>query len=499
MSRGDAFRRYQRDIALFSRDVIGTPLYAYQAEWANYVLEVVGQRRNETIVVEMPRQSGKNEASAQMEVAMLARYGQRGGDIVKAAPTWKPQIVNSKLRFDARSKQTTRRLPFLQFKPTMGYIYRCGRASIHFLSADPDASVVGATASLLMEVDEAQDVDKAKFEKDFSPMRASTAAPVVAYGTTWTDDTLLESFKHEVGEGRSAGRCFRILPETVAEANPAYGDFVDSEVRRKGRDHPLIKTQYFLEPLPRMGRLLNDQKLRLMVGSHARSEARHGEAQIVAGLDFAGADESAGEMIGLSTGSERDSVALSIGRVDWINVADGIAEPVVRVLDRYEWTNVRPESLHTTLYQILWEKWRVNRVHCDGTGIGAAPTAFLAAALNKGATERVHAVVFDGALVSHTRLAFRYIAAVNGTRFLDYQPGFDAVEVAHQDAPDGDNAHRHIWWQRGHAKLEARPGKKVKIYVPESEGHDDLMIADMLCLDAAYEAQQPIGDLVDFA
>lgn len=499
MSRAKAFASYQRDMGLFSRDAVGVPLHPYQIGWANYVMQVVGERRNEIIVVEMPRQSGKNETSAQLEVAILARHGKLGGDIVKAAPTWKPQIVNSKLRFDARSGMAARRLPFLRFKPTMGYIYSCGRASISFLSAGPEASVVGATASLLMEVDEAQDVDKAKFEKDFSPMRASTAAPVVAYGTTWTDDTLLESFKQEVSEGRSAGRCFRILPETVAEANPAYGDFVDSEIRRKGRDHPLIKTQYFLEPLPRMGRLLNDQKLRLMVGSHARSEARSGEAQIVAGLDFAGADESAGEMIGLSTGSERDSVALSIGRVDWINVADGVAEPVLRLLDRYEWVNVRPESLHTTLYQILWEKWRVNRVHCDGTGIGATSTAFLAAALNKGATERVHAVVFDGALVSHTRLAFRYIAAVNGSRLLDYQPGFDVVEVAHQDAPNTHDPHRHIWWQRGHAKLEAKPGKKVKVYVPENEGHDDLMIADMLCLDAAYEAQQPIGDLVDFA
>lgn len=499
MSRVNAFSRYQRDIARFSRDVIGVPLHPYQVDWANYVLEVVGQRRNEIIVVEMPRQSGKNETSAQMEVALLARYGQHGGDIVKTAPTWKPQIVNSKLRFDARSKQAAHRLPFLQFRPTMGYIYRCGRASIHFLSADPEASVVGATASLLMEVDEAQDVDKAKFDKDFSPMRASAAAPIVAYGTTWTDDTLLESFKQEVNEGRSVGRTFRILPETVAEANATYGDFVDSEVRRKGRDHPLIKTQYFLEPLPGMGRLLSDQKLQLMVGSHARREERTDEAQIVAGLDFAGADESAGEMIGLATGSERDSVALTIGQVDWTNIAEGIVEPVLKVLDRYEWVNVRPESLHTTLYRILWEKWRVNRVHCDGTGIGATSTAFLAAALNKGATERVHAVVFDGAWVSHSRLAFRYIAAVNGSRFLDYQPGFDVVQVAHQEAPDVHNPHRHVWWQRGHAKLEAKPGKKVHIYVPEAEGHDDLMISDMLCLDAAYEAQQPIGDLVDFA
>lgn len=494
MSRLDAFRRYQSDIALFSRDVIGTPLHAYQAEWAQYVLDVVTNKRNETVVIEMPRQSGKNEASSQLQVATLARMGGAGGDWVKIAPTFKPQIVNSKARFELRSKQAERRLPFLKFKPSMGYIYKCKRASISFLSADPKASVVGATASLCLEVDEAQDIDKAKLAKDFNPMRASTGAPIVLYGTTWTDDTVLEDHKRDVQEGRAKGRYFRILPEAVAESNPAYGDFVDGEVKRLGREHPFVKTQYYLEPLPSAGRMLNQQQLESCIGAHARADRRTNEAQIVAGLDFAGADEQAGEIVSLSAGaSSRDSVALAIGAVEWIVIAEGLMVPHVRCLARYEWSNVNPVTLHSVLYSLLWDKWRVDLVHCDATGIGETGTAMLATAINKPNRERVKAIKFDGAWTTHTRLAFNYLAAVNGGRFKDYKAdGFNPVEVAGQEQPDASNPHRHVWWQRGHAKLEGKPGQKVRMYVADSEGHDDLLIADALCVSAAYDIGKPM-------
>lgn len=478
-------------MGLFSRDIIGTPLHLYQVDWADYILDVVASHRNETIVVEMPRQSGKNETSAQLEVGALARMGGSGGEIVKCAPTWKPQIVNSKLRFDARAKSAMQRLPFLRIKPSMGYMYRCGKAGISFLSAEPQASVVGATASLLLEVDEAQDVDKATFNKKFSPMRASTAAPIVAYGTTWTDDTLLETFKRDVQEGRSAGRYFRVLPETVAESNPAYGDFVDSEVRRLGREHPFVKTQYFLEALKSAGRILDEQQLRLMLGSHDKQERRTNQAQIVAGLDFAGADEEASEISSLATASGRDSVALTVGAVEWVKVIEGLVLPFVRTLARYEWTNVNPVTLHTTLYEILWNRWKVDRVHCDGTGIGATSTAFLKGSIDKPGRERVIARVFDGALGLHTELAFGYLAAINGARLIDYKVPFDPIEVSGQEAADGSSVDRHTWWQRGHAKLEAKPNKRVKIYVPQSEGHDDMLISEMLMVQAAGEVGMP--------
>lgn len=493
MNRVEAFKRYQQNIGLFSRDIVGTPLYPYQMGWANYVLGMVREGRNETVVVEMPRQSGKNETSAQMEVAMLARAGRKGGEIVKTAPTWKPQIVNSLQRFADRADSTKKRLNFLKFKPNSGYMYRCGKSGISFLSADPKASVVGATASMLLEVDEAQDVDKGVYDKKFSPMRASKNAPIVAYGTTWTDDTLLERFKRNIGEGRAPGKLFRVLPDEVALSNPAYGEFVDAEVREKGREHPYVKTQYFLEPLPSAGRMLNQQQLESIVGQHKRKDKRENEAQIVGGLDFAGADEVDEALVSLAGPSKRDSVALAIGAVEWIQIAVGLMVPHVRCLARYEWTNVNPVTLHTMLYRLLWDVWRCDRVHCDATGIGETGTALLAQAINKPNRERIIGHKFDSAWNTHTRLAFNLLSAINGGRFVDYAAeGFNPIEVAGQEAPIPlADPHRHVWWQRGHAKLEGKPEKKVRTYVPSGEGHDDLLRSDELMVDAAHEVGKP--------
>lgn len=493
-ARSDAFAQMQRSMELFSTHVIGMPLYRYQLRWAQPALDAIAARRNEVIVVEQPRQSGKNEGSAQLEVAVLARFGMQGGEMIKTAPTFKPQIVNSKLRFEARAKMAEARLPFLAVRPAMGYMYRCARAGISFLSADPNASVVGATASLALEVDEAQDVDIAKFDKDFSPMRASTGAPVVVYGTTWTDSTLLARFKRDIGEGRIRGQWIRILPEDVGEENPAYLEYVLAEVRRLGRQHPLIKTQYYLEELADKGRMLSVQQLRQMVGEHERKDARTNEGIIVAGLDWAGADEDAGELTSLMTASKRDSVALTVGALTWDKDDVGVWQPRIRIVARYEWTNQHPTTLHSTLVDILLRKWKVNKLHADGTGLGGPETARLSKAMDGGTGKRVEARTFDAAWNTQTDLAFQYLALVNGSRLLDHKPaGFDPVEVAGQEVPDTKDPDRHAWWQRGHARLEARTNQRVHVYVPETEGHDDLLISELLMVDAALSLSPGLG------
>lgn len=484
--------------------MIEIPLYAYQTRVAQYMMDAVAEQRNEIITLEMPRQSGKNQLAAVAQVAMLARHGKRNVQAVVASPTYKPQIVNSKMRFELMAKRIERRLPFLRYKPSMGYIYKCHQAAILFFSADPSASVVGATASLCMMLDECQDLDRQKIEKDFFPMRASVGgSPILAFGTTWDETTLLSRFKRDILEGRSRGRVFRVTPEEVALSNPAYGDFVDSEVKRLGRDHPFVKTQYFLEELPTAGRMLTPQQLELMVGTHPRQTKRNQEPLIVAGLDFAGADEQAGELVSMATASARDSVALTIGAVTWVKMVDGIMLPSIRVLNRYEWVNVNPVTLHNQLYEILWGRWKVNLVCCDATGIGATGTALLAKAINKeGQPERVKAITFDSAWNKHTEAAFGYLSAINNGHFKDYAPAdFDPLDMAGRELPPKDDPHQHVWWQRGQARLEAKPSRRVRMYVPEDAGHDDLLYADGLLVLAAQAVGQPqvmSGASVDF-
>ena len=487
--RREQYKRLRRDIGLFSRHVIGIPLREYQYDWARYALEVVRAQRNETLIVEMARQSGKNQTSAHLEVAIMAQMGgRRGGEMVKAAPTRTPQIVNSKQRFRDIADRVSQRLEFFKPRPSEGYMFRWLNCGISFFSAAPEANVVGATASLLMELDEAQDITPEKYDKDFAPMRASTGAPIILYGTTWTDDTLLQKFKMDVLNGVLPGRVWTVDANRVAEENDAYAAFVAQQVAQKGREHPAIKTQYFLEPLANRGRLLSKQQIVNMVGEHTRQERRTDQRIIVAGLDFAGADESAG-MVSATAASTRDSVCLTIAEAEWKEIVAGVLVPSVRFLARYEWVNVHPLTLHTTLLDILDGRWKVNRLHADGTGIGATGALLLGKALDNNTGRRCKGVTFDAGWKTQTDLVTQYLELINGSRLKDYRlPGHDVARVAYADQPPNDDPDLHAWWQRGHARLEARESTRMHAYVPQDEGHDDHLISEMLCVDAAFKS-----------
>jgi hypothetical protein len=151
-----ALRIAMRDLATYSRHLAPRPLHPYQLEPGQAILRAVRARQGGTFSVMMSRQAGKNELSAQLEAYLLTLYRAVGGSIVKCAPTFKPQGVVSKDRLEEVLAS-----PLVEIAPydgEHGYVLRLGKARAVFLSADPAANVVGATASLLLEVDEAQDV-----------------------------------------------------------------------------------------------------------------------------------------------------------------------------------------------------------------------------------------------------------------------------------------------------------------------------------------------------
>ncbi|MEK7777833.1 MAG: hypothetical protein AAB303_04335, partial [Chloroflexota bacterium] len=67
-------------------------LRPYQVEVGRAVLRSVLERRGLTFTVEVARQGGKNELSAQLEVLLLTLFMAHGGNLVKAAPTYVPQL-----------------------------------------------------------------------------------------------------------------------------------------------------------------------------------------------------------------------------------------------------------------------------------------------------------------------------------------------------------------------------------------------------------------------
>ena len=169
-----------------------------------------------------------------------------------------------------------------------------GNARQMFLSAEPTSNVVGATAHILLEMDEAQDVDREKFYKEFRPMGASTNVTTVLYGTPWRGTTLLEEVKQtNMEQERADGikRHFRLDWREVARYNPLYGSYVEGERQRLGDSHPLFRTQYLLEPLSGGGGLLSSQQQAQMQGCHGRRVSPEQGPVYVAAVDVAGESE----------------------------------------------------------------------------------------------------------------------------------------------------------------------------------------------------------------
>src|SRR3972149_5755434 len=132
------------NIGAYSRYVTRRELRAYQVEPAEAIVSSIVGGHGRTFVVEMSRQAG--------------------GKIGKASPTFKPQTLNSLQRLKDRLKTPCHAG---RVRHRSGYIVEVGEARGRFFSAEPRASTVGATADLLLEGDEAQDIKASKWDKDF--------------------------------------------------------------------------------------------------------------------------------------------------------------------------------------------------------------------------------------------------------------------------------------------------------------------------------------------
>ncbi|MCK5428730.1 MAG: hypothetical protein KAI94_04615, partial [Anaerolineales bacterium] len=301
------------DILQFIQHISGLNLRSYQKEVITAVTNSVIQCLGLTFVVVFPRQSGKNELQTHIETYLLFIYSELDAEMVKVSPTYKPQTLNAMRRLERVLDQNITVTGI--WKKESGYIYRHRHARIFFMSGGPMANVVGATANLLLSCDEAQDVQIAKWDKDFAPMAASTNATRVFWGTMWTSKTLLA---RELRAARLAEeqdgikRVFMITADDVRQEVPRYGAYVDAQVLKLGRRHPLIKSQYYSEEIDAEGGMFDARRRALMVGRHAQQESPQPGEMYALLLDTAGEDESANdeEALELKTPG-RDSTALT--------------------------------------------------------------------------------------------------------------------------------------------------------------------------------------------
>ena len=438
-------------------------LRPYQREVALAVLDSVFRRRGLTFSVEIARQGGKNELSAQLELLLLTLYMTEPRNMIKCSPTFKPQTVISMMRLKDRLND----VGFGGIWGTeLGYIIRLGNARAIFLSADESANVVGNTAHLLLEIDEAQDVSKEKYTKEFKPMGATTNVTTVHYGTTWDDATLLEEVKQtnlEL-EGRDGiKRHFRYDWEEIAKHNADYLAYVEAERERLGENHPLFLTQYRLLPIHGGGGYLSPPQRSQLQGEHHRCHQPEPGKTYVAGIDLAGEAEIEEGAALRALKPRQDSTVVTIGELDFDG--DMVKQPRVKVVEHFWWTGRKHTELYPQLVDILKTVWHCRKIVVDATGVGQPVSSFLKQSLGS------RVVPFTFTARSKSELGFNLLAAINSGRLKIY-------------CGDGSPEYREFWFEMEKAKSHYRPSQTMNFCVDPGKGHDDFLMSLALLVEA---------------
>jgi hypothetical protein len=478
------------DVGRFSQIVLNIPLRDYQLEPLRAVLDSVLYGHGREFLLVFPRQSGKNEAVAHLLVYLLTLFQRRGGQIVYGA-------IGDGLG------RGVRRLEERLDNPWTGGRWRrearprrivLGRAAVAFLSSHPRAASRGETADHLLVIDEAQDQDASHIEAVFTPMRAARNATAVYLGTVRLSTDFLWRKKGEL-EALTAldgqPRVFMVGPETVSAANPAYARFLDSQVARSGRRHPIIAAEYFLEPLDGAGGLFPPWRLALMRGRHARQTDPRPDQLLVATIDVGGQDEAAGDALSRLENPGRDYTVATI-----FEVAPGQSDlpgltpqPVYRAVDvfvdhgsRHFREVVGRQPLAHRLLAFL-RHWNVTHTIIDASGLGQGLADWLGAALG---ANQVTAFRFSGAAVK-ARLGSDFLALVETGRFKywtgdEEEPGSDGwwfwrqAEACAYTVGSGGRFDRDLRWGVPERARVSLPGG------PQAT-HDDRLLSAALVVE----------------
>jgi len=492
----------------------GINLRPYQRGVILAIKESILHHLGLTFVVIFPRQSGKNELQAHLFSWLLFRYAHSGGLIVSVSPTFKPQTTNNMARVSRSLDKCVGSRG--RWHTSKGYMYSLGNACLQFFSGESHAKVVGATADLLLSVDETQEVDPAKFDKDFDPMTASTNATRVFWGTAWTSGTLLERQRRLALQSQQQDgiqRVFFFTADDVRRLVPAYGAHVDRVIAERGRNHPLVRTQYFCETIDAQSGMFNVGRLALMFPSRAGVEPASaasatrvadafvesprcsttdasvesprcsvadasspspnpscdlGRAGVGFLLDVAGMDESntglAASLLREGLGNPgRDSTTLTIVGID-LSTLETLRYPTYRVLARHAWTGENHLAVFGKIKNLA-EQWSPQHIVIDATGVGEG----LWSLLDHTFPTQVIPVKFTSQ--EKSEIGWRFLSIIETGRFIDPAPT-DEVRLQ---------------YSRCISEILPGPGKHLRWGVPDGargpDGeliHDDYILADSL-------------------
>jgi hypothetical protein len=443
----------------------GIKMRPYQLEPAKAILKSITEKRGDTIVLIISRQAGKDELLANLLSYLVTLFAHREVGIVVANPTYKPQTINAIMRLENRLKANL--LTKSMWKKRSDYMRMVGMATVSFLSGDKSANVVGAVASLLLVINEAQDISPAKYDKDFAPMVASTNATRLIVGTTWTSRTLLAREEDAAREAEKVDKVKRVFvydSRNVRKIVPAYGQFVDAEIRKLGREHPLIKTQYFCERIDAQAGMFNAGRRAIMQGdqpAHTSPQEGHTYAFIV---DVAGQDEASMNLDEVGANNPgRDQLTLDIVSID-LSQFEILQAPIYRIVARFAWTGENHISVFGRI-NAMWDVWSPQLMVIDATGVGEG----LWAMFDKSHPARVIPVKFSQQ--SKSEIGYGFLAIIGTGRFRDCCP-----------TPEVDKQYEACT-----SEILIGPAKTMRWSVPDGtrdmDGlliHDDFVVTDAM-------------------
>lgn len=298
----------------------GISLRPYQREPLERIMQSIGNHLGDTLIIVFPRQSGKDEFLINLKVYLLHFYAPLPVGIVEVNPTYKPQTLAAVERFDrALANNLLTRHKWRKRGDFMRFI---DKVWVSFLSGDKQANTVGASASLLLIINEAQDIMPDVYLKNFEPMTASTNATRLLAGTVWTSRTFLAqeirlALALEKLDARK--RLYMVDAHEVHKSIPWYGAHVQGAVSKYGRQHPLVKTQYFNEEIDAQGSMFTPTHRALMIGDRPAQDAPSPVGESWGGvyaflLDVAGQEETSMSHTPFSKSEIWGGAALSLSK-----------------------------------------------------------------------------------------------------------------------------------------------------------------------------------------
>lgn len=477
--------------------------FDYQIEIADAVLYSALQGLGWYFVIMVTRQAGKNEISAfiQQYCLLYGWYFGKPVSGVKFAPVHKPQVQASMDRLEGADTPDSGGLAGsvltkTRFRKSDGYKYHIGTPrdtnKWAFLSINPTANVASQTAFTLLEGDEAQDIDAAKWERDAQPMGSFNNATTALWGVAWTKESFIYQGMQQALDmeerleaqlGYRPKLVFKVdAHRVIASGNENYRKAFENQVARLGVDHIAIQTQYLLNFIDSIGVFFSQEQIaRMYSGAYRMRVGPAPGAIYLWSLDVAGQEENPTTTEETKVGEhKRDGLVLTIGEL----AADGTVTPVCL----YQWVGQSHTSMRNVIPKII-KHWGCIGGAADGTGIGEPLAYYLQEVLR----DQVVEVYKFKAQGDENKSKLGYL-------IYDYVAN-DLLKIPRRPTNDAQQA--ELWdelkYQLEHLIREAKKQQAINWYVPSNAKprkpghvpHDDLATALFLLVRAAYVVKDP--------